>query len=219
MTSSDDPLPLFPLPAVVLFPETRVPLYVFEPRYRQMMDDALRGNRQIGMVTVAPEHRHEMAGDPPIFPVGCAGTIAEHRLLPDGRYNLVLEATHRFEVREELAATGGRLYRLAYTRAIAERPPTRSDRLPAARREILAALHRVLQQASGGGAELDTERLEALPETAFVNVICQALGLETVEKQGLLEAPGPEERAERLLELLNFQLASTDPAGGSTSVH
>ncbi|NNL84993.1 MAG: hypothetical protein HKP27_05040, partial [Myxococcales bacterium] len=83
----------------------------------------------------------------------------------------------------------------------------------------LAALHRVLQQASGGGAELDTERLEALPETAFVNVICQALGLETVEKQGLLEAPGPEERAERLLELLNFQLASTDPAGGSTSVH
>lgn len=219
MAPTDDPLPLFPLPAVVLFPETRVPLHVFEPRYRQMMDDAVRGAGLIGMVTVTPEHQQEMAGDPPIFPVGCAGTIAEHERLSDGRYNLILEATHRFEVREELATNEGRLYRLARVRAIEERAPARSDRLRAVRGEILEALQQVLQQVSGGGAELDTERLGALSGTAFVNMICQALGLETVEKQGLLEAPGPEERAERLLELLHFQLASTGPSGGSTSVH
>ena len=62
-----DTIPIFPLHSVVLFPTQTVPLYIFEPRYRQMIADALEGVRRIGMVAVRPDHFAELAGDPPIF--------------------------------------------------------------------------------------------------------------------------------------------------------
>ena len=74
MSGGHDELPIFPLSNVVLFPNLQVPLHLFEPRYRQMARDALDGAGRIGMVVVRPDHVAEMASDPPIFPIGCAGT-------------------------------------------------------------------------------------------------------------------------------------------------
>ena len=68
-----DEIPIFPLQQVVLFPRVRCPLHIFEPRYRQLTEAALAGDRRIGMVAVRPEHANAMAGDPPVFGVGCEG--------------------------------------------------------------------------------------------------------------------------------------------------
>ena len=68
-------IPLFPLSNVVLFPGARVPLHIFEPRYRQMLQAALEGDRLLGMVAVRPGHQEQMQGNPPVQPLGCAGFI------------------------------------------------------------------------------------------------------------------------------------------------
>ena len=68
-------IPLFPLPNVVLFPSVFLPLHIFEPRYREMVGDALTGDRIIGMVLLRPGWEADYEGRPPIYPVGCAGLI------------------------------------------------------------------------------------------------------------------------------------------------
>ena len=93
-------LPLFPLPDVVLLPGTLLPLHVFEPRYRAMVADALSGERTIGMTMLVPG-ADAAADAAPIHPVGTAGEIVESEALPDGRFNILLEARYRFRVIDE----------------------------------------------------------------------------------------------------------------------
>ena len=83
-------IPIFPLPDSGLFPNASHDFHIFEPRYRAMIADALKGNRIIGMVMLQPGFEAEYDGRPPIFPIGCAGLITNYELLPDGRYNIRL---------------------------------------------------------------------------------------------------------------------------------
>src|SRR3990172_1005369 len=103
---------LFPLSSIVLFPRVRTPLHVFEPRYRQMTEHALAGDHRIGMVMVHPDHAAEMAGDPPLYPIGCAGIISQAQRFPDGRFLVVLEGVWRFRIAEELPRPPRLLYRM-----------------------------------------------------------------------------------------------------------
>ncbi len=93
-------LPLFPLPGVVLLPETLLPLHIFEPRYRAMVADALAGDRLVGMAMTKPGWPAQ-ADHPPIHEVGGAGEIVESEQLPDGRYNIVLYGRFRYRVLNE----------------------------------------------------------------------------------------------------------------------
>lgn len=107
-------LPLFPLPGVVLLPGTLLPLHIFEPRYQAMVEDALAGDRLIGMAMLKPGW--EGAGEsPPIYAVGGAGEIVESEELEDGRGNIVLEGRFRYRVLGE-AVPGP--YRLAHVEEI-----------------------------------------------------------------------------------------------------
>ena len=85
-----DFLPLFPLPHVVLFPNVFLPLHIFEPRYREMVADAITGDRMIGMVLLRPGWEQDYEGRPPVYPIGCSGLITHVEQLADGRYNIVL---------------------------------------------------------------------------------------------------------------------------------
>src|SRR5258708_20153721 len=93
-----DLLPLFPLPNVVLFPNVFLPLHIFEPRYREMITDALASDRMIGMVLLRPGWERDYEGRPPIYPIGCTGVLTHHERLADGRYNLVLRGIERFPI-------------------------------------------------------------------------------------------------------------------------
>ena len=80
-----DLLPLFPLPNVVLFPSVFLPLHIFEPRYREMVADALASDRMIGMVLLRPGWERDYEGRPPVYPIGCTGVITHVERQPDGR--------------------------------------------------------------------------------------------------------------------------------------
>src|SRR5262249_17909149 len=109
-----DLLPLFPLPNVVLFPNVFLPLHIFESRYRDMVADAIGGDRLIGMVLLKPGWERDYEGRPPVYPIGCSGLITHVERLPDGRYNIVLRGVERFRIlREDHAHT--------YRRAAIER--------------------------------------------------------------------------------------------------
>ena len=96
-----DLLPLFPLPNVVLFPNVFLPLHIFEPRYREMVADAITGDRMIGMVLLRPGWEQDYDGRPPVYPIGCSGLITHVEQLADGRYNIVLRGFERFRILAE----------------------------------------------------------------------------------------------------------------------
>lgn len=214
-------IPLFPLSNVVLFPDALTPLHVFEPRYRQLTEVALRTERMIGMVTVRPRHVGAMAGDPPLFEVGCAGFISQHQRLADGRFHIVLRGMHRFRILGEDPPAGDRLYRVARVEPLAEEigDPARAAEL---RDRVLTLLQEVAERTLGdGAAAIDTARLAAMPVASFANSVSHAVALPPQEKQSLLEAPSAEERLARLEGVLSFHLAlrAGSARGGSGTLH
>jgi len=218
-----DEIALFPLSNVVLFPRVRAPLHIFEPRYRQMTEHALAGDRRIGMVAVLPGHVERIAGDPPVYPIGCAGVISQAQRLPDGRFHIVLDGTHRFRILEEPPRPAGRLYRVARVESLSETYEA-AEREPVTqlRERIVALVRRLLAQTdSERAAEITPELFRGVDDEGFVNTLSNALVLDPPEKQGLLEAPGIPARFERLEGLLAFRLAELGLPGtrASGSVH
>jgi Lon protease-like protein len=217
--SDDDSLPLFPLGNVVLFPGLRVPLYVFEPRYRQMTRAVLDGDRRIGMVAIRPEHLEESADDPPVFSVGCEGIVSESARNPDGTYNVVVQGTHRFRILDEPPRPSSRLYRVARVERLEDAPAEPgSPRVAALRREVFRQVRELVRRTTPAkAASFKADLFEGIDDTTFVNALCHSLDFDSAEKQGLLEATGTLERFERLAGLLSFRLvleragAASDP--------
>jgi Lon protease-like protein len=108
------PFPVFPLDGVVLLPHAMLRLFVFEPRYRQMIEDVLDGSGQIAMAVFEGDHwETEYHDNPPIKTAVCVGQLAQHERLPDGTYRVWLQGVCRARVVEELEPEGDRLYREA----------------------------------------------------------------------------------------------------------
>ena len=182
-------IPIFPLQDVTLFPHTTQPFHIFEPRYRAMVADALQGDSIIGMILLQPGHEAEYEGRPPIFDVGCAGVIIAVEELPDGRYNIVLDGLVKFRVLSEDAS---RPYRLAEVEALPEVVEASDRPLLKQRRQ---QLERALLSVSPG---IQLPPLD-LPDEEVVDGLSLVLPLEPADRQELLEADGPLERALRLI--------------------
>jgi hypothetical protein len=195
-------LPVFPLATIALFPRVRTPLHIFEPRYRQMTEHALAADRRIAMALVRPDAIEAIAGDPPVYPVACAGVIREFDRLPDGRFNLVLDGTERVRILEELARPRGQLYRCARVRELDDAcDPECAAQLAAMHAQVIALIRGLF--GDDGGA-IPSTPFRGIDDAAFVNALCAALPISTPEKQGLLEADGIPARFERLIDVLNF---------------
>ena len=201
-------IPLFPLPGVVLFPDLPLPLHIFEMRYRQMLKDALTGTRVIGIVQIRPGEE----GKPhPIFAIGCAGRIEGVAELDDGRSNIVLRGLSRFHIEEELKQD--RLYRVARVTPLIEKVLDEDA--------ITDSLARILHEIGqiDEGMTLLARAGEA-PKALVINMLCQLLPLQDLERQSLVEATTIDERARRLVEILNFaRLARTANAADTTLKH
>src|SRR5437762_11320055 len=113
---------LFPLPNLVLFPSVIQPLHIFEPRYRQMMADALDDDRLMALVLLRPGWEEDYHKRPPVHAVACLGRIFQEQRLADGRYNLLLQGLARARVVAEVPSP--RLYRVARLELLADAEPT-----------------------------------------------------------------------------------------------
>jgi Lon protease-like protein len=208
-----DLLPLFPLPAVVLFPNVFLPLHIFEPRYREMIADVLAGDRVIGMVLLRPGWEHEYDGSPPVYRVGCSGVLTHFERLDDGRYNIILRGVERFRILEE---DHTRSYRRAHVESLAEHALGPEDR--ATLRQHRAKLDALLApSAVRRGAPSVTA--SAMSDGDLVNALAQYLDLDPLEKQALLERSCLPSRAQSLIELIEMKIMMAKTPGLSNVAH
>ena len=98
---------LFPLPNLVLFPHVMQPLHIFELRYRDLLEDALAGDRLIAMSVLVPGWERNYEGRPRLHPMACLSRITTHCRLSDGTYNVLLLGLRRVRLLRELARRGG----------------------------------------------------------------------------------------------------------------
>ena len=108
-----DVIPVFPLPNVVFFPHTYLPLHIFEPRYREMVSDAAAGGRCIGMALLKEGWENNDDEAPPIVELGCVGRMTSVHKSSDGRYNIILEGLRRCAYQEESVSTSYRQAKIA----------------------------------------------------------------------------------------------------------
>ena len=191
-------LPIFPLSGAILFPGLQLPLHIFEPRYRELVSDALARDRRIGMIQ--PQSGGETA---PLFAIGCVGKIGEVEALEDGRYNIVLEGEARFRLLREIEV--GTPYR-----------QVEGELLSDADDEVLSSAERASFErearrfASAQGYSVDWESVERLDDTMLVNGVSQIAPFDAAAKQALLEAPDLGTRCELLVQLMQF-FGKSDP--------
>jgi uncharacterized protein len=204
-------LPLFPLPNVVLFPNVFLPLHIFEPRYREMVSNALAGDRMIGMVLLRPGWESNYEGRPNVYPIGCAGLITFSEEHQDGRYNIVLRGLDKFRI---LSEDHDRNYRVANIEVLREEPTDQDRAIIRAERRRLEAL--LVPQPQGRGA--DPKVPPSMADEDLVNALAQYLDLEPVEKQALLERDGLVARCRSLIDLLEMKVIVSQPKW-NTGVH
>jgi Lon protease-like protein len=196
-------IPVFPLDGALLLPHASRPLNIFEPRYLNMIDDAMAAERIIGMVQTAPGGSRER---PLLAAIGCAGRITSFSETADGRYLITLTGLARFRLRDELPAA------TPYRRARADFLPFEADLEPltdgADQRDALVdALRRYLDQRN---MRIDWAAVESAPVEPLVNSLAMALPFDAAEQQALLEAPGLVERRQTLITLLEIDGAQRD---------
>jgi uncharacterized protein len=195
-------IPVFPLDGVLLLPRGQLPLNIFEPRYLNMVDDAMAGDRVIGMIQTNGGQKAR----PHLAQVGCAGRITSFAETSDGRYLITLTGAARFQVVNELPAQS------PYRQVRADFAPFEADLGPPAedagfdRERFLAALRAYLAHHS---LDVDWETAQAAPEEALVNSLSMALPFDAPEKQALLEADGLGPRRETLTALLEIDAAES----------
>lgn len=202
-----DIVPIFPLPTVVFFPETYLPLHIFEPRYREMVQEAATHEQCIGMALLKDEWEDKYEEEPPIYSIGCVGRIISSHKLSDGHYNIVLQGLQRCTYQEQPVMTN---YRQA---CITPHIPKTS---PALTSEIRRHLEQTAQEylTSKKANELcDIIGSATLTDPILVHNLSAGLDLSPIEKQFLLESDNLSQQARRLIDLIRFKLADLQTQG------
>ena len=192
-------LAVFPLAGAVLFPGLHLPLHIFEARYQAMITEVMARDRLVGMIQPRPAIGLVKDGlPPPLFDRGCVGRVAEVEALDDGRYNLILQGVTRFTVLRELEVTTPFRQVQALLDPVSEEP------------EVLASIARAdLEREAKRFAErqgyvVDWAAVSTLDDETLVNGIAQVAPFDVAAKQALLEAPGLSDRAELVVQLMQF---------------
>jgi Lon protease-like protein len=201
-------VPIFPLTGVLLLPRGKLPLNVFEPRYLAMTEDALSGNRMIGIIQ--PSDPLSRASVPPVYPIGCAGRITSFSETDDGRYLITLTGVCRFETARELPIMRGyRRVDVSWERFAAdlEEPgPALFDRA-----RLVEGL-RTYFKIQGISANWDA--IESTPDERLVTSLAMICPFEPSEKQALLECGSLSERASMMIAII--EMSVLDKRGGDT---
>ena len=193
-------IPVFPLPGALLLPGGHMPLHIFEPRYRAMIQDVLAGPRIIGMMQ--PRNPNQKAKVQDLYGIGCAGRVQAFRETDDGRFYITLKGTCRFAVVEELdAGTPYRQTVVTYARYHADMLP--GGDVPVDREKLMPALREFLTRFE---VTIDWEALEKVPDDALVRSLAMMCPFEPNEKQALLEAETPTDRGTLVTALIEMAI-------------
>jgi hypothetical protein len=203
-------LPIFPLTGVLLLPRGKLPLNIFEPRYLAMTRDAIAGDRLIGMVQPSDPNQSPM-GNPPVYPIGCAGRITSFSETDDGRYLITLTGTCRFRAREELPLQDG------YRRVAPDWSEFAGDLDAAAeadfdRERLFRGLKAYFDRHK---ISADWDAVGAAPGEFLVTSIAMNCPFAPGEKQALLEASGLDERARLLTAIIEMAALDRTSEGGA----
>ena len=203
-------VPVFPLSSALLLPGGQMPLNIFEPRYMTMVDEALAGNRIIGMVQPSFAEKNELRDNPELCQVGCLGRITHFAEVDDGRYHVTLTGISRFRIVEEVASnTAYRQCKIAPFLADLE-PETGADAVD--RKQLLHAFKSYLD---ANGMDADWESVGRANTAILVNALSMMSPYGPAEKQALLEAPDLKTRADTLIAITEINLARKGDQGSN----
>lgn len=197
-------LPVFPLPGALLLPRADLPLNIFEPRYLEMVSDALSGERIIGIIQ--PRDDSDTAERPDLMKVGCAGRITSYAETPDGRMLVTLTGVSRFSIKSELAVD------TAYRQVAANFKPFAIDLvmdLGAAEVNRPALLTAFKDYLTANNMSADWSEINAASTEVLVNTLSLLAPYPASEKQALLEAPDLKTRADVLVALTEMALSKS----------
>ena len=210
-------VPVFPLPKLVLFPGTYLPLHVFEPRYREMLTDTLAGEQKlIAVAQLKPGWESAYDGRPPVYDVAGVGRIAKQRKNADGTYDIVLEALARVQLSE--LAPDGLSYRRARANVLRERAPDGGVK-PSEVSALLSLATRVaaLVKRAVPGFAMQAEHDDS--PALLSDRIADQFVLDPATRQDLLETLDVSQRIRELtvqLAQLHLALSSGEDSGSPT---
>ena len=196
-------VPVFPLPGLVFFPGTVLPLHVFEPRYQRMVRDARAGQGLIALALLKPGWEPEYYDAPEVHPLGCVGRLIEVVELPEGRFNIKLAGVCRTLF---VSFESDTPYRTARIRALPEHvPPEGSPAVAEAKSNLLCAYASWASEITGE-TPTGLEGAVSAPLHALVNTMCAHIDLPAATKQRLLRCDDLLERCQMATDALRRQL-------------
>ena len=200
-------IPVFPLSGALLMPQGQLPLNIFEPRYVAMVQDAMAGDRVIGMIQ--PKSDTESSEKPNLYEVGCTGKISEHRETNDGRTLIVLTGVCRFKIIEELPAiTRYRQILASYAQFRPDFHISKEPNFP--RKKLESSLERYFSHKA---IEADWEAIKDAPDDALVSALVMMAPFSSAEKQALIEAVTQTEQGHILSSLMDMLVLESQQAG------
>jgi Lon protease-like protein len=204
-------IPIFPLSNAIFFPNTVLPLNIFEPRYKQMIADSLEKNKFIGMAQ--PNLQNLQSSKPDIFNVGCVGIVQKHNKTPEGTYLVNLEGLVRFKVIKELKTE--KLYRtfkvsyLDFSSDLEENNKKEIDT-----KSTLELIEKTKKFFKMFQLSTDWRMIEKVEPNKLINSLAMICPFTSAEKQRLLETTSIRERNEILNQIINFYIL-----GNTTDFH
>lgn len=197
-------VPVFPLSGALLLPGAQRPLNVFEPRYVDMVDAALAGDRLIGLIQPEDTSEESPRGRTPLQKIGCVGRLTHFEETGDSRYFIILEGVCRFERRAELTVMTPYRQCMIDVSAFAADFDLERGEEDVDRSRFLKMMR---DYAEFGDFELNWKEIEQTGTAALVNFCCMVSPYGAAEKQLLLEAESLEARAEALIALAEIEMA------------
>lgn len=203
-------IPIFPLPNVVFFPDTYLPLHIFEPRYRDMVADAQTEGACIGMALLKEGWEQDYEGKPPVFSLGCVGRMKNFQPLPDGRSNLILHGLQRYEIEEEVSDACYRKAKIAL-----RSPEPYHTVIDDSLRSTLVDLAVRYLRSRKAHELCKLIANESLTDSVLVNSLSSCLDFTPYDKQFLLESESLSQQTRRVIDLLKFKLSDDTEGWGA----
>lgn len=204
-------LPVFPLPAALLLPGGRMPLTIFEPRYLEMLDEALAGTRLIGMIQPSLDGARGADDEPELCQVGCIGRVISFAESGDGRYLISLQGVCRFRIARELTVKTP--YRQCQILPFLGDLDEENAGADVDRQALLKAFRAYLK---ANELEADWEGVSRAENSVLVNALSMMAPYGPAEKQALLEAPDLKTRAETLIAITEMSMVRDNEDYGSS---